>query len=82
MSKYRDNRLVFSVTIWLRRRDASSRRGRARSALPGYAGGGNRFDLNHGTTLISKGFHDFLAEAAKRHRRRDSLFSSQYGEMQ
>jgi hypothetical protein len=55
----------------------------ARSAQPGYAGGGNKFDLDTWDPEYFRRLHDFLAEA----RQRDvvveiSLFSSQYGDAQ
>src|ERR1700728_1309461 len=38
----------------------------ARSATPGYAGGGNKFDLDQFDPAYFKRFHDFLAEAEQR----------------
>jgi len=38
----------------------------ARSQTPGYAGGGNKLDLNHWSPEYFQRFHDFLAEAGKR----------------
>ena len=54
-----------------------------RSATPGYAGGGNKFDLNQWDPEYFRRFHDFLREASDRGIVVEiSLFSSQYGEMQ
>ena len=38
----------------------------ARSQTPGYAGGGNKFNLDHWNPEYFQRFHDFLAEAGKR----------------
>ena len=38
----------------------------ARSQAPGYAGGGNKFDLEQWNPEYFRRFHDFLAEAGKR----------------
>jgi len=55
----------------------------ARSETPGYAGGGNKFDLERWNPEYFTRLHDFLAEAAKRGIVVEiSLFSSHYGEMQ
>jgi len=55
----------------------------ARSETPGYAGGGNKFDLDQWNPEYFTRLHDFLAEAAKRGIVVEiTLFSSQYGEMQ
>ncbi len=55
----------------------------ARSSEPGYAGGGNRFDLDKWDAEYFRRLHDFLSEA-ERHGIvvEISLFSSQYGEPQ
>ena len=55
----------------------------ARSSEPGYAGGGNRFDLDKWDAEYFRRLHDFLAEA-ERHGIvvEISLFSSQYGDPQ
>ena len=55
----------------------------ARSTEPGYAGGGNKFDLNQWDPHYFERLHDFLDEA-QRHGVivEISLFSSQYGDMQ
>lgn len=55
----------------------------ARSTTAGYAGGGNKFDLDKWDEEYFKRFHDFLSEAARRGIVVEiSLFSSQYGEIQ
>jgi hypothetical protein len=55
----------------------------ARSGTPGYAGGGNKFDLERWDTEYFTRFHDFLAEAAKRGIVVEvTLFSSSYDEKQ
>jgi len=55
----------------------------ARSETPGYAGGGNRLDLERWNAEYFTRFHDFLAEAARRGIVVEiSLFSSHYSEMQ
>ena len=55
----------------------------ARSETPGYAGGGNKFDLDQWDPAYFKRFHDFLAEAERRNIVVEiTLFSSHYGEMQ
>lgn len=55
----------------------------ARSATPGYAGGGNKFDLDHWNPAYFTRLHDFLADAASRGIVVEiSLFSSQYGDAQ
>ena len=55
----------------------------ARSTTAGYAGGGNKFDLNQWNPAYFERFDDFLREAAKRGIVVEiSLFSSQYGERQ
>ena len=54
-----------------------------RSSTAGYAGGGNKFDLDHWNPEYFARLHDFLAEAGRRGIVVEiSLFSSQYGEMQ
>ncbi len=55
----------------------------ARSTEPGYAGGGNKFDLTQWDQQYFERLHDFLGEA-QRHGVivEISLFSSQYGEVQ
>jgi hypothetical protein len=70
------------------RNDLAPTRGRflapwGRSMVPGYAGGGNKFDLDQWNPEYFKRFHDFLSEAAKRGIVVElTLFSSQYGELQ
>lgn len=55
----------------------------ARSSEPGYAGGGNKFDLEKWNPEYFSRLHDFLGEAARRGIVVEiTLFSSQYGEMQ
>jgi hypothetical protein len=55
----------------------------ARSATPGYAGGGNKFDLSQWDSAYFKRFHDFLAEAEQRGIVVEiSLFSAQYNDTQ
>src|ERR1700690_1783770 len=55
----------------------------ARSETPGYAGGGNKFDLSKWDAAYFARYRDFLAAAAKRGIVvAISLFSSQYGEAQ
>jgi hypothetical protein len=55
----------------------------ARSEVAGYAGRGNKFDLERWNPEYFLRFHSFLAEAAKRGIVVElTLFSSQYGEMQ
>jgi hypothetical protein len=55
----------------------------ARSATPGYAGGGNRFDLEKWDAAYFARYRDFLGEAAKRGVVVEvSLFSSIYAEAQ
>lgn len=55
----------------------------ARSGTPGYAGGGNKFDLDHWDVDYFSRFHDFLTEAAKRGVIVEvTLFSSLYGDEQ
>ncbi len=55
----------------------------ARSTEPGYAGGGNKFDLTQWDQQYFERLHDFLGEA-QRHGVvvEMSLFSSQYGDLQ
>jgi hypothetical protein len=54
-----------------------------RSAVPGYAGGGNKFDLDRWDAEYFKRFRAFLAEAEKRGIVVElSLFSAQYNEVQ
>jgi len=55
----------------------------ARSSEPGYAGGGNKFDLEKWNLEYFSRLHDFLAEASRRGIIVEiTLFSSQYGELQ
>ena len=55
----------------------------ARSSEPGYAGGGNKFDLEKWNPEYFSRLHDFLGEASRRGIIVEiTLFSSQYGEMQ
>jgi hypothetical protein len=55
----------------------------ARSTSPGYAGGGNKFDLDKWDPEYFQRFADFLADAEKRAIVVEiSLFSSQYGDAQ
>lgn len=55
----------------------------ARSAQPGYAGGGNKFDLDQWDPEYFRRLHDFLGEAERRGVVVEiSLFSSQYGDAQ
>ncbi len=55
----------------------------ARSQTPGYAGGGNKFDLNQWNPEYFRRFHDFLAEAAKRGIVVEiTLFSAHYDQSQ
>jgi hypothetical protein len=54
-----------------------------RSNTQGYAGGGNKFDLEQWDTEYFKRFHDFLAAASERGIVVEiSLFSSHYGDVQ
>ncbi len=55
----------------------------ARSATPGYSGGGNKFDLDRWDPAYFKRFHDFLEFAEQRGIIVEiSLFSAQYNETQ
>lgn len=55
----------------------------ARSDQPGYAGGGNKFDLDRWNPAYFQRLHDFLAEAESRGVVVElTLFSSQYGDLQ
>ena len=55
----------------------------ARSAVPGYAGGGNKFDLDRWDPEFFKRFHQFLSAASERGIAVEiSLFSSHYGDAQ
>jgi hypothetical protein len=55
----------------------------ARSQTPGYAGGGNKFDLKQWNPEYFQRFHDFLSDAAKLGIVVEiTLFSSQYDEKQ
>ena len=55
----------------------------ARSTEPGYAGGGNKFDLTQWDPQYFERLHDFLGEAEKHGVIVElSLFSSQYGDAQ
>jgi hypothetical protein len=54
-----------------------------RSATPGYAGGGNKFDLDKWDPAHFERLHSFLAEARRRKIIVEiTLFSSQYGDVQ
>ena len=54
-----------------------------RSTSPGYAGGGNKFDLDRWNPAYFERLHDFLAEAAKRGIVVEiTLFSSHYDQAQ
>lgn len=55
----------------------------ARSTTPGYAGGGNKFDLDQWDPEYFQRLHEFLAAASKFDIVVEiSLFSSQYGDLQ
>lgn len=54
----------------------------ARSETSGYAGGGNKFDLEKWNPEYFSRLHEFLQEADRRVVVEITLFSSQYGEMQ
>lgn len=55
----------------------------ARSDTPGYAGDGNKFDLEHWSDEYFKRLHDFLTDASARGIVVEiSLFSSHYGDAQ
>jgi hypothetical protein len=55
----------------------------ARSETPGYAGGGNKFDLAKWNPEYFSRLHDFLGEAVRRGIIVElTLFSSQYGDVQ
>lgn len=55
----------------------------ARSSQPGYAGGGNRFNLSEWDPAYFRRLDDFLADAAQHNIVVEiSLFSSQYGDVQ
>lgn len=55
----------------------------ARSAEPGYEGGGNKLDLEKWNPEFFSRFHDFLGEASKHGVIVEiTLFSSQYGDLQ
>ena len=55
----------------------------ARSETPGYAGGGNKFDLHQWNSEYFARYHDFLAEASRQGIVVEvTLFSSHYGEAQ
>jgi hypothetical protein len=55
----------------------------ARSATAGYAGGGNKLDLNQWNPEYFRRFHDFVTEAAQRGIVVElTLFSAHYGEQQ
>lgn len=70
------------------RNDLAPARGRfvapwARSEVAGYAGGGNKLDLEHWNSEYFARFHDFLDQADRRGVVVEiSLFSSQYNEAQ
>jgi hypothetical protein len=54
-----------------------------RSTTPGYAGGGNKFDLDKWNPAYFERLHNFLAEAQQRNIVVEiTLFSSQYGDVQ
>jgi hypothetical protein len=55
----------------------------ARSSMPGFAGGGNKFDLTKWNPEYFRRFHEFMDEAEKRGIVVEiSLFSAQYNEIQ
>lgn len=55
----------------------------ARSTEPGYAGGGNKFDLEKWDPAYFERLHDFLSEADRHNVIVElTLFSSQYGDVQ
>lgn len=55
----------------------------ARSSAPGYAGGGNKFDLDHWDPRFFERFRDFLSEASRQGIVVEvTLFSSHYAEAQ
>lgn len=55
----------------------------ARSDVPGYAGGGNKFDLDRWDNNFFARLHEFLSDAAKRGILVEiTLFSSHYGDAQ
>jgi hypothetical protein len=55
----------------------------ARSGVPGYAGGGNKIDLDQWNPEYFKRYHDFLQQASDRGIAVEiSLFSSHYGDAQ
>ena len=55
----------------------------SRSDMPGYAGGGNKFDLDRWDAEYFKRFHDFLANASERGIVVEiTFFSSHYGDPQ
>jgi hypothetical protein len=79
---------VPAKSFGIRRNDLAPAPGRlvapwTRSAVPGYAGGGNKFDLDQWDPEYFKRFDDFLTEAGNRGIVVEiSLFSSQYGDAQ
>ncbi|MBV8281150.1 MAG: hypothetical protein JO347_03690, partial [Candidatus Eremiobacteraeota bacterium] len=79
---------VPALSFGIQRNDLAPAKGRflapwARSSTAGYAGGGNKFDLDHWNREYFTRLHDFLSEASKRGIVVEiSLFSSQYGEIQ
>lgn len=79
---------VPATSFGIRRNELAPAAGRlilpwARSAEPGYAGGGNKFDLNKWDPEYFRRFHDFLTAAEQQGILVEiSLFSSQYGDTQ
>lgn len=79
---------VPAKSFGIQRNDLAPAEGRfmapwARSSTPGYAGGGNKLDLDQWNPEYFTRLHDFLTEASKRGIVVEiSLFSSQYGEAQ
>ena len=79
---------VPAKSFGIRRNDLAPAEGKfiapwARSTVPAYAGGGNKFDLAQWNPAYFSRLNDFLSEAAKRGIVVEiSLFSSQYGQAQ
>ncbi len=79
---------VPQTSFGIRRNTLAPKSGRlilpwARSGESGYAGGGNKFDLEKWDQEYFQRFHDFLGEAERRGVIVEiSLFSSQYGDVQ
>jgi hypothetical protein len=79
---------VPAKSFGIQRNDLAPAEGRfmapwVRSSTPGYAGGGNKFDLGRWNPEYFERLHDFLNEASRRGIVVEvSLFSSHYGEMQ